>query len=309
MTKFNFVVSGYNNDDYAMRSYLYNDSNITLLDTIVFDNPSYCISYKDIVFTYTKHPLYMVALRVVEGKFVELDKIPLGLGSMTHLTYSEKNKCLFGASYLDGCMCKLDFDGEKFSNLKIISHKELYGEDSKCHCIITNEDESKVLCVNIQTSALYIYDTELNLIKIIQLHEGCGPRHAIYHNNLIYVVTEYSNEVIVVDEEKGAIQYITTLSSECESYGGTLFYKDGYIFASNRGEETIAKFKVLDNGMVKYVNSFPVNGIHSRHMIYEGDLIISLNMNSNHVSFISANTEKEVCYLEYPNSAGIAIIK
>lgn len=312
--KFNFVISGYNDDSNAMKLYEFDNCKVKELNSIILDNPSYVTSFGSIVFTYTKNPLYMVMFEVKNNGFKELDRIELGLKSMTHLTYSEKNKCLYGASYLDGCIVKIDVNDNKFGNLKKLSHKDLYGEDSKCHAIIMNEDETIVCVVNIATDSLYFYDTNLNLIKIIKVKDGAGPRHAIWVKNMIYCMTEYSNEVIVIDYDKGVIQYENTLLKETiesgiKSNGATLFMYNGFIYASNRGEETIAKFEVLKNKKIKYLGSFSCNGNHPRHMIEYSGLILNCNKNSNNVSIIDIESEKEVAGLVFPKPSGVCVVK
>lgn len=311
--KFNFVISGYNDDSNAMKLYEFDNKKVRELNSIILDNPSYVTSYNSIVFSYTKNPLYMVMLDVKNNEFKELDRIELDLKSMTHLTYSKKNKCLYGASYIDGCIVKIGVKDEKFSSLKKVSHKDLYGEDSKCHAIIMNEDETVVCVVNIATDTLYFYDTDLKLIKTIKVKDGVGPRHAIWVEDMIYCMTEYSNEVIVIDYNKGVLQYVNTLLKETidnnvKSNGATLFMYNGFIYASNRGEETIAKFKVLSDKTIEYVSSFSCNGNHPRHMIeYEG-LIINCNKISNNVSIIDIDTEKEIAGFEFPKPSGVCIV-
>ncbi len=307
--KFNFIISGYNDDQDAFKLFRYNNGTIETLNELVLNNPSYVTSFENIVFTYTKNPLEMLAIKVKGEKIDIVSRIPLGLKSMTHLTFSKENNCLYGASYLDGCLCKIKYENESFSDLKIINHKELYGSDSKCHAVIMNEDETIVCCVNIATSTLYFYDTDLNFIKEIKLREGCGPRHAIWMCNMIYCITEYSNELIAIDYEKGALQYQTTLMDvDEESYGATLFIKNGIIYASNRGEETIACFKIRADGLCEYIDSFSVNGKHPRHMIEYKDIIISCNKNSNNVSFIDRYTKKEIVSKDFPNPSGVCIV-
>lgn len=312
--KFNFVISGYNDDSNAMKLYEFDNCSVKELNSIILDNPSYVTSSNSFVFTYTKNPLYMVMFEVRNNGFKELDRIELGLKSMTHLTYSEKNKCLYGASYLDGAIVKIDVKDNKFSNLKKLSHKDLYGEDSKCHAIIMNEDETIVCVVNIATDSLYFYDTDLELIKIIKVKDGSGPRHAIWVKNMIYCMTEYSNEVIVIDYNKGVMQYENTLLKETidnnvRSNGATLFMYNGFIYASNRGEDTIAKLKVLKDKTIEYVGSFSCNGNHPRHMIEYSGLILNCNKNSNNVSIIDIESEKEVAGLVFPKPSGVCVVR
>jgi len=309
MSKFRFVISGYNENDEAMRLYQFDENKVVCLDKLCLNNPSYVTSYQDIVFSYTKNPLEMVAYKIINNQFVLLNTISLYLQSMTHLTYSEKNKCLYGASYLDGTIVRIDFKENQFSNLVKISHKELYGENSKCHAIIMNEDETKVLVVNIATDTLYIYDVNLKLEKTIELKKGIGPRHAIWINDMIYCITEYSNELVVIKEDVGAIQYISTLKQDVKSYGATLFKKNNKIYCTNRGEETIAIFQVLEDKTVQYESNMPVYGVHPRHMIEYQNIILSCNKNSHNVVLIDIEKKEKILEFNYANPSGVTIIE
>ena len=84
---------------------------------------------------------------------------------------------------------------------------------------------------------------------------------------------------------------------------------NGFIYASNRGEETIATFKVLKDRTIEYVGSFSCNGNHPRHMIEFNGLIINCNKNSNNVSIIDIDNEKEIASFEFPKPSGVCIVK
>lgn len=311
MKKFEFVISGYNTNSNALKLLEYSDDSIRQLDAMKLDNPSFVTNYKKTIFTYSKNPLKLICINcsgnVVDKLFI-CDEIKLDLKSMTHLSFSRVNETLYGASYLDGCIVAVKYKDNKFGQIKIINHKELYSQDSKCHAIILNEDENIVCCVNIATSCLYFYDVDLNYIDRIQLKEGCGPRHACFSGKMIYCITEYSNEVVAINLNTKEIRYYSSIHSECESYGATLFIKSNYLFASNRGEETIAKFKIDKEGWLEYQESFSVYGYHSRHMINYDDLIITCNKNSNNICFIDINTHKLVKEIKIPNPSGVCVL-
>lgn len=305
---FDFIISGYNNDDFAVRKYEYNNSIISLKKSITLNNPSFVLYKETLIFTYSKNPLNILSIN--KDNLEIIDNTEINLGSMTHLVYSPIHHKLFGASYLDGALVSFDYINNLFSNYKCIKHKELYGENSKCHCVLLNEEESILCCVNIGTDSLYFYDISLNLIKIIKFKDGCGPRHAIWIKDTIYVVTEYSNELIVASFTTGVCIYHSTLKEDFKgiSYGATLFYYNNKIYVSNRGEESIAVFDVLENNDVLYNHCFSCNGIHPRHMDHYNNILISCNKNSNNVSLIDLNSELEIGNIEFPNAAGVCIL-
>jgi 6-phosphogluconolactonase len=124
--------------------------------------------------------------------------------------------------------------------------------------------------------------------------KGVGPRHALLSKDerLLYIITEYSNEILVFrnNGEKQLLQRISTLE---ENYKGTsfcstlCFSKNGaFLYAANRGADTIALFKIEADGMLIRVKEYDCGGKHPRHMIVtqEGSYLIVCNQNSDNAA-------------------------
>lgn len=272
------------------------------LDDVSLNEPSFVISQDNIVFTYDKKPLRIKAFKV-KDYFELLDEIDVPLETMTHLNYNYLNHRLYGASYADGSYICVDFRNT-FSDLKC------YYQGGKCHCVALNEELNEIAIVNISLDKIFIYDNNMLLLRIIDLPSGIGPRHAIYRNHMLYIVTEYSNEIVVLKNDK-IIQRISTLnSSNLKSNGATLlFSKDNkYLYACNRGEDSIACF--LNTNILKYNQSFACNGKHPRHMIItkDGKYLICCNKNSHNIAIIDLNTQKEVLDIPYNNVSSVCEI-
>ena len=147
---------------------------------------------------------------------------------------------------------------------------------------------------------------DLNYLKSFSLPKGIGPRHGLINDGIIYFVTEYSNEVYALGQDNKILRSSKTITTDCTSYGATLIIKDGIVYCSNRGEETIALF---DINTFKYLKSYPVYGKHSRHMINYEDYIITFNKNSDNVVIIDMKNGEKVLEFEYPQAACGCIIK
>ena len=165
------------------------------------------------------------------------------------------------------------------------------------------------------TNALYYSKVEVYK-DVIELPTGVGPRHAIYNddNSLMYIMTEYSNEVIIAEmKTKKVIQRISTIYNYPDkTFGATLLFSKNrkYLYASNRGEDSIAKFEVLENGMLEYVNSFSCGGKHPRHMKLspDGKYLISCNMHENNVAIIDLNKEEVILTIPFDEASGITFL-
>ena len=279
--------------------------------------PSFIVNGGDYIYTYEKSDVVsLYSYKQENEKLVKYDQIVIPGTSATHITYSKKNNLLIGCCYSDGTFFSVGVKDGKFT--KIYSYLKQIEDDrlSRCHCVLLNKSEDVLAVVNIALDAVYLYDIvrgELIYKDIIEFKQGVGPRHAIYNqdNTLMYIMTEYSNEVIVVDMlSKKVIQEISTIPNYKDtSYGATLiFSKDSkYLFASNRGEDSIARFKVLDSGKLEYINSFSCGGKHPRHMVLskDGNIIISCNKDSNNVALIDINKEDVVLDIPFENVSGV----
>lgn len=289
------------------------------LDYQSIPNPSFVIEGDGYLFTYekTSSAIHLHSYIVQDEEMVPVDKKELPGSNITHLVYSPKNKVLFGCSYHDGTFFGIKVLDGKFQEL--ITYQKQIDDDrlSRCHQVMLNVDETELAVVNIALDAIYFYDITDHKVKykdIIALPEGCGPRHGVYRGDLLYIITEYSNEIHIINRyTKDTLQVVSTIPNFTgTSYGATLFFShDGKtLYASNRGEDTIAVFKVLDNQLLEYDHAIPVGGKHPRHMIlsHDGRYIVSCNKDSNNITIINLLREEIVATIPFGEPTGVAEI-
>lgn len=312
-----FIISSYKTNGESIGIFEVENNNYTKLSSADIAAPSFIVSANNYAYTYEKNNgMSLIAYRIENGNLVFSDKLAFPGVSATHLVYSEKNNTILGCSYADGAFFSAGVENGKFT--KLYTYQKQIEDDrlSRCHCVFLNNEETILGVVNIALDAIYFYDIkgkEIVYKEEIQLPKGVGPRHAIYNqdNSLIYVMTEYSNEVIVINTNtKEIIQSISTVPNfQGETFGATLlFSKDNkFLYASNRGEDSIAKFEVLANGKLEYVNSFSSGGQHPRHMILssDGKYILSCNKDGNNVAIIDLEKEKVVLSIPFENVSGV----
>ena len=312
-----FIFSGYLKSGETIA--LYNVSrNIKYkrLDYYSIPNPSYVTLGDGYIYTYdkTSSAITLHSYLVKGEEMIIVDKKDIPGTNVTHLQYSPKNEVLFGCSYHDGTFFGIKVKEGMFGEL-IVYQKQIKDERlSRCHQVLLNKEETELAVINIALDAIYFYDITNNKIRykdIIALPEGCGPRHGIYYGELLYIITEYSNEIHVINRyNKETLQVISTIPNYTgTSYGATLLFSSDYqyLYASNRGEDTIAKFKVLDNHMLEYENSIPVGGKHPRHMILTNDdkYLISCNKDSNNITIINVHKEEVVASIPFGEPTGV----
>lgn len=305
------IISGYGDSKTSLGLYDIDIKNkkAKLLDSLALNQPSFVTSCKDenerlFAFTFTRNPLAMVSYEIVDNKLELIDKINIPGTTLTHLYYDEELKRVYGCSYMNGSYMYINTTNGRFGNYKYIEKTK----PALCHCIFKNKDTKEINVIDIKNDCIVIYDMELNYIRSFKLPDGVGPRHAIYNKKKIYVITEYSNEIYVLDSKSGEIlEKISSLNSDVESFGATIFIEGDYLYVSNRGEDSIAKYKY--KGKLEYCKSFSCFGNHPRHMVnYQNEIIISCNKDSNNVSIIDMKKENKIFDFNFNEPSGVTIL-
>lgn len=102
---------------------------------------------------------------------------------------------------------------------------------------------------------LKIEDEKLVLVHELEVKAGSGPRHLRFSpcERYAYIFTELSNEIFVAEYADGVFKVIETYSTLPEDFdghsqGAAVRLHDGYLYASNRGHNSVAVFKLVDGG-------------------------------------------------------------
>ncbi|MDX8044834.1 lactonase family protein [Gracilibacillus sp. S3-1-1] len=144
-------------------------------------------------------------------------------------------------------------------------------------------DEQYVIVVDLGSDTITTYrpnGDELEEVHVLKVRAGSGPRHIAFHPNkqYAYVMTELSNEVIVLkyDEAAGSfedVQYISTLPDDfTENSQGSAIHlsSDGkFVYAGNRGHNSIAIYRVKDDFTVEFVEWTHTEGDWPRDFVLD----------------------------------------
>lgn len=135
-------------------------------------------------------------------------------------------------------------------------------EKPHLHYANFSPDEKYVVAVDLGSDRILTYknkEGKLEEHRSLATRAGTGPRHLVFHPNgkYAYVMTELSSEVIVLryHEDDGSfseLQYISTIPKDFkENNQGSAIYISGdgkFLYAGNRGHNSIACFQVNDDG-------------------------------------------------------------
>jgi 6-phosphogluconolactonase len=123
---------------------------------------------------------------------------------------------------------------------------------------------------------------------------GCGPRHGVFHprGKIAYVLNELKSTVDVFAFSGDSCDRIQTVSSLPKKGGKNSIaaaLRIGgdakFLYASNRGHDSIAVFKIRPSGLLDPVDLVPSGGRHPRDFILtpRGNFLIALNKDSDNL--------------------------
>ncbi len=278
------LISGYGEQGVTLKllSYKANDSGEFIFNTQFEDaipNASFCAIDGDLIFTLEEHDdsskVHMY--KKANGRYSLVDSKTLEGNGLCHIAYHPENRLLMGAFYLTGnifCLPVTEF-GFLEPTVNLYQGKT-EGLTGKAHCTYLSPDKRHMYSANIEQDRIYKYiiiDNFIVLDHYLTLIKGTGPRHIIESNGILYVMTEYSNEVVVIDNQRDKMKVIQRISTlfdgyDKTSYGSTLVMTVDRqnLYAANRGADTIAMFSLTPDGLLVESGYYSTIGKNPRHI-------------------------------------------
>jgi len=203
-----------------------------------------------------------------------------------HITLLKRQAIV--ADYTSGTMSifELDENGIPKADAKLFSfpHKILNENmnrerqsSSYIHSSWISPDKQSLIVVDLGFDRLYRYRISDGRISekydILNLPDGCGPRHCAFGNDRLYISTELSDEVLTYSwPEMKLLQ--RNLANETKPGGGShiaMRPDNKFLYASCRlKNDGIAIFKVDENGTLAKVG-YQNTGGHPRHFSISED--------------------------------------
>lgn len=226
-----------------------------------------------------------------------------------HVSLDRMNKYLFSANYHRGIAetYPIGKDGDVGDSYSRVVH-EGYGPNNErqekphVHYAALTPDERYLCAIDLGIDKICVYNFEDGLLSAanelsVDLKPGTGPRHMDFHPNgrFAYIITELSSEIIALEylpkERKFKVfQCISSLPKDFlyENLGSAIHItQDGkFLYASNRGHDSIAVFKIDSlSGKLTLVSHTSTMGKHPRDFEIDptGNFLIAANMDSNNI--------------------------
>ena len=177
---------------------------------------------------------------------------------------------------------------------------------SHVHYTDLTPDQYLVTC-DLGTDEVITYDVNLEgkLTKLAtyNCNPGAGARHLVFHHHykIAYLICELNStiEVLIYDGvgEFEQMQVISTLPDDYSDFNGTAairLSKDGkFLYASNRGHDSIAVYSILADGSLELLEIVPTNGKNPRDfdLLPDQEFLIAVHQDSDNATVFKRNPE------------------
>lgn len=129
-------------------------------------------------------------------------------------------------------------------------------------------------------------------VQRLTLPAGSGPRHLAVRGDLLWVDTEYSNELVTIGRDSSGMLEVRGIAPV--RVGGRI---DGdtaaevaldptgaWLTVGVRGSDVIASSRILADGTTEPVAEAPCGGRTPRHHVHDGDAILVANQGSSTIT-------------------------
>jgi len=255
------------------------------------------------------------------AKLTLLNKLPALGEDPCYLSFDKSGKYLFVANYTSGNVVVFPIlpDGKLGEHTSLVKDAGTPGpnkerqEGPHAHWIESSPDNRFVFVADLGLDAIlsYRFDATKGTLTpndppFAKVAPGVGPRHAIFSfsGKFVFVVSELNSTLTTFfyDQKKGSLKEPQTVSTLPKDYLGrndsaeiALHPSGRGLYASNRGHDSIAVFRIDDSkGTLTSVGTFPTDGKEPRHFALDptGWFILAENQHSNSVVVFRINAPR-----------------
>jgi 6-phosphogluconolactonase (cycloisomerase 2 family) len=237
-----------------------------------------------------------------------LNKQTAGGSGPTHLSVHPAGRYLLTANYGDGTIAvhPLAANGQIEAPTDIVRHEE----ESHAHQVLTAPGGQWVVAVDLGADSVFVYGFDqasgrLQRHQHLPMPAGFGPRHMVFHpdGHHAYILGERRSEITVAvwDAVVGRLtpgQVIATLDRAApkRNYPAEIqLSRDGrFLYASNRGVDNIAMFRIEPSGhQLIFDGTAPCGGDWPRHFALDPSerWLYVANQKSNSVACLPRDPE------------------
>jgi len=239
--------------------------------------------------------------------------------SPCYVTVDRTGRYALVANYGSGSLAMLPIgsDGSLGEASDVVQHEGSSVDPGRqsgphAHSVIVDPTNRYALAADLGLDRVMVYRLDLDAGKLLpneppsgRVAPGAGPRHLAFHpsERYLYVINEMGSTLTTFawDGDQGALEEICTVSTLPSGWEGTNYCADvhvapsgRYVYGSNRGHDSIAVFRVDDDGGAREaVAHVPSGGEWPRSFSLSPDArwLLAANQNSDNVVIYAVEGE------------------
>ena len=243
-----------------------------------------------------------------DGALTAVAAVPTGGGGACHLSVDAQGQHVLVANYGAGSVAafRLGADAGLQRSSEVMRHSGRGPHPTRqtaphAHAIEVAPGGRFVIAVDLGTDSLVVYRWDAgpgtltpHAPAFAKASPGAGPRHLTFHPNgrLAYVINELDSTVTTYawDGEAGTLTAIASVPTLPDGWRGenttaeiALHPSGRFLYASNRGHDSIAVFAVGAEGALSRVAIQPTGGRTPRHFALDehGRYLLAANQESD----------------------------
>jgi 6-phosphogluconolactonase len=262
---------------------------------------------------YEGHPAGSVSAFTIDpsaGQLKQISRVSSKGADPCHLAVDRSGKWLYVANYTGGSTAaySIQDDGSigeatafaQHSGSSVVRSRQ---QGPHAHCTVLSPDNHFVLVADLGLDQVLVYPIDPQSgglatrdAGIAKLPPGSGPRHLVFRpdGKFVYVLNEINATVTSFRyvAQRGALEEPHTVSMLPEGYSGTgnsgaeIAIRGNYLYASNRGHDSIAIFRIdQTSGKLTPTGHVPTQGKTPRAFAIDpsGQFFLAANQDSDNI--------------------------
>lgn len=253
--------------------------------------PSYIDWYQKYIFSISKFGIEIF----FDGKQIFKDSNQIKAPS--HITYDEKFNFIYTANYSTGDLIKYSFNGSDTKIVEIIN----FGLNSHPHQTYIDYENELIYVPLLGKDEIRVYNhsnLSFELVKIINLEKGFGPRHVVKYKDNIYVAGELGRKVAQINRWQHVVNYTKSYTNGLEEGFSAIRIHPNkpVLYVSNREDNSLIVFKINPDGTLTENQVYMTNYSHCRdfNITHDGNYLISAFLRSDKVVLYKLNSDGHI---------------
>lgn len=192
------------------------------------------------------------------GKLQQLSIAPSRGDGPCHVAVDAKGQFVYVANYGGGSVARypVKLDGGLGESDKFVQQAG-EGKTAHAHQVTIAPDNKSLVVMDLGLDQAITYDLDLKRLAEVAGKQGAGPRHMALapSHKYAYILNELESSVSTYKYDGRALTFVSTVSSLPAGFTGkdssaeiTVHPSGKFLYASNRGANTIAMFRIGKDG-------------------------------------------------------------